>query len=88
MFFMQNMLMIISMCWKLWRSPTLVSCVITQLSDIKVTNNLVNTYTNGLNLLAISLITGDSFGWAHGKLILRVFIVASCPFVNMILSLS
>jgi hypothetical protein len=52
------MLLIVFMCWKqLLRFSTLVSCVITQLSDIKVTNNLVDTYTNGLKLLAISLIT-------------------------------
>ncbi len=37
--------------------PTLVSCVIIQLFDIKVTNNLANTNINGLKLLVASLIS-------------------------------
>jgi hypothetical protein len=42
---------------KIIKVPYLVICVIIQLSNIKVTNNLANTYTNGqLKLLAISLI--------------------------------
>jgi hypothetical protein len=32
-------------------------CVIIQLSNIKVINNLINTYTNGLKLLTVSLIS-------------------------------
>jgi len=30
----------------------------------------------------------DSFGGAHDKLITRIFIVVSCPFVNMLTCLS
>ncbi len=56
--------MLVSMCWKqLQGFPTLVSCVITQLSHLKLTSNLADTYTNGLKLLAVSFISEGQFWW-------------------------
>jgi hypothetical protein len=60
MFFMQSMFMFVLMHWKqLQRFPILVSYVITQLYDIKLTSNLADTYTNGLKLLDVDKIDVD-----------------------------
>ncbi len=72
--------MIVSMCWKqLRRFLTLVNCVITQLSNIEVTNNLVNTYTNGLKLLFVSLINEGQFWWGSWKINLKSIYCGTLP---------
>jgi hypothetical protein len=72
MLFMQSVFMFISMYWKqLQRFPISVSYVITQLFDIKLTNNLVDTYTNGLKFSAVSLISEGQFWWGSWKINLK-----------------